>query len=205
MNLSSFLNKFKLKEVSDPPVVYGEEFEEKEKTEENQDYSYSFESVYKYVLFSSYIDTDRIIGKNIPYYTPESSAQAVYLRTLWNLSMEIIDNKNVFPKNFFEQIEELENLLYDCPYIIKNYNKDYEIAEYERRKEQIVIDFINRSFRDCFRCALELKTVRGRLNHMENWFMKMEYYKQFMNEKEKYVLNSLYVEWSSELRQIAEK
>lgn len=168
------------------------------------DYS-KYNSRYEYILFTPFVNASDIVGRENAYYTNEESAQTIYIYKIHKLSKSLIDRSTVHPKLFFSTLNELDYELKNCPYNIKNFKKQAEIEYFESRKEQIVIDFINRSFKDCYESALQLKTVKGRINHVENWFLQMEYYKKQMTDRAKYIIESLYCEWIGEYKAIAEK
>lgn len=205
MSLFDFIN-LKVKEVTDPPDVVGK------KDADGQKRTQQFESIYPYVLFADSDNRDVIVGSRQEFmradYTvdPAWYINGQYIHKLWRLSKDLDSPKITNPKKYFETIEELERLLGDAgKYKIKFFFPDKERDLWISRKSELVIAFLDRSFKDEFRRALELKTSKGRIDRIDHWFMVLKYYRSYMPEEAKKRLDEIYYQWLSEFRAIAEK
>ena len=205
MSIWDLLN-FKGKTVTDPPDVIGKKATSGDKNAKQ------FESIYPYVLFSDCDNRDVIVGNRREFmrvdYTvdPAWYANGQYIHKLWRLSKDLDSPKITNPKKYFETIEELERLLEDAgKYKIKFFFPDKERELWISRKSELIIQFLDRSFKDEFRSALELKTPKGRIDRIEHWFMVLKYYRSYMPEAAKNRLDEIYYQWLSEFRAITEK
>lgn len=159
---------------------------------------------YEYVLFSKSIDIPSIIGSRNDYmrrdYTidPKYSEYWRYLHKLWKDSVDL--EKIVKAKKFFEVLEEFENLIGDIEqYRFKDFIPEREKEYYSSKKDEILIKFLDRCFTDEYRNALELRTVSGRVNRIDHWFMMMDYYKYYLTPNSLTVLDTLNKRWTGEL------
>lgn len=182
---------------SDDNEYSEEEYEEYEEREEES-------KQYEYVLFSNNIDIPSIIGSRNDYmrrdYTidPRYSEYWRYLHKLWKNSVDL--EKIVKNKKFFEVLEEFENYLKEIDkYKFKKFIPEIERNYYFSRKDEILIQFLDRSFTDEYRSALELKTPKGRIARIDHWFMVMSYYKQYLTPNAVSVLEALERKWTGEL------
>ncbi len=205
MSLFDFIN-LKVKEVTDPPEVVGK------KAANEQKKTQQFESIYPYVLFADSDNRDVIVGSRKEFmradYTvdPAWYTNGQYIHKLWRLSKDLDSPKITNPKKFFETIEELERLLEEAEkYKIKFFFPDKEREVWLSRKSDLIVEFLDRSFKNEFRSALELKTPKGRIDRIDHWFMVLRYYRSYMTEEGQKRLDELYYQWLNEFRAIAEK
>ena len=205
MSIWDFFN-FKEKKVTDPPEIIGKKAAGEDKNAKH------FESIYPYVLFSDNDNRDVIVGSRREFmradYTvdPAWYANGQYIHKLWRLSKDLDSPKITNPKKYFETIEELERLLEEAgKYKIKFFFPDKERELWFGRKSQLIIEFLDRSFKDEFGSALELKTTKGRIDRIDHWFMVLKYYRSYMPEAAQKRLDEIYCQWLSEFRAIAEK
>ena len=205
MSLYDFL-KLKVKQVTDPPALMDEEINEEQRNTNH------FESIYPYVLFADSDNRDIVVGRRKEFmrddYTVDSAwySNGQYIHKLWRLSKDLDSTKITNPKKYFETIEELERLLEEAEkYKIKFFFPDKERELWFGRKSELIIAFLDRSFKDEFRSALELKTPKGRIDRIDHWFMVLKYYRSYMTEAAQKHLDELYCKWLSEFRAIAEK
>lgn len=181
-----------------PENDYHENIKEETKQEEKRS------KRYEYVLFSKNIDIPTIIGSRNDYmrrdYTmdPKYSEYWSYLHKLWKRSTDL--EKIVKSKKFFETLEEFEDLIKIIgQYRFKKFNPELEKNYYYSKKDEILIQFLDRSFTDEYRNALELKTVKGRISRIDHWFLVMNYYKQYLTPNSLIVLEALEKKWTGEL------
>ena len=192
--------------MTDPPALMDEEINEEQRNTNH------FESIYPYVLFADSDNRDVIVGSRREFmrsdYTvdPAWYANSQYIHKLWRLSKDLDSPKIANPKKYFETIEELEYLLGESDkYNIKFFFPDKEKELWFSRKSELIIDFLDRSFKNEFRSALELKTPKGRIDRIDHWFMVLKYYRSYMPEAAQNRLDEIYYQWLSEFRAIAEK
>lgn len=159
---------------------------------------------YQYILFSGSIDTSYIIGSRQDFmrrdYTidPLYYTSCQYLHKLWKHSNDL--TKIVKNKKFFETLEEFENLIYrNGNYIYGKLNIELERRYYESKKDELLIGFLDKSFTEEYRNALELKTPKGRIARIDHWFMVMNYYKKYLTPNALTVLEALEMKWTGEL------
>lgn len=203
MGLFDFLHKSS--EPTDLPVPQNYNFEKEENDEYYSKNKRKFNSVYRYILFSDAVDTMWIIGydRSNPYgFNSEVRAKHMFVKECHDLSKSLIDYRNCYEKEFFSSMNRLEELLQNPKYTFKHFNIEWEREEYYRRKQQIIIDFINRSYQNNFENCLDLKTTKGRINRMENWFLKMNYYKMYMGEREQYIIENLHIQWLTDKKML---
>lgn len=67
------------------------------------------------------------------------------------------------------------------------------------KKDELLINFLDKSFTDEYRNALELKTPKGRIARIDHWFMVMDYYKQYLTPEALLILEALEKKWTGEL------
>lgn len=159
---------------------------------------------YEYVLFSRNIDIPTIIGSRNDYmrrdYTmdPKYSEYWSYLHKLWKRSVDL--EKIVKNKKFFETLEEFEELMKIIgQYRFKKFIPERERNYYYSKKDEILIEFLERSFKEEYRNALELKTAKGRISRIDHWFLVMNYYRQYLTPNAISVLDALEKKWTGEL------
>lgn len=175
-----------------------------EDTEDTEEENEEEPNPYQYILFSNSIDMSYIFGSRQDFmrkdYTidPMYYASCQYLHKLWKRSTDL--EKIIKNKKFFETLEEFENLLYRKEnYIYGKVNIEFERKYYESKKDELLISFLDKSFTDEYRNALELKTPKGRIARIEHWFMVMDYYKQYLTPNAASVLEALERKWTGEL------
>lgn len=159
---------------------------------------------YRYVLFSEHVDTSEIIGSRQDFmrrdYTiePLYYTSCQYLHRLWRCSVDLLKITNA--KRFFETFEEFENSLNTTnQYIYGKFKIGLEKENYYSKKDEILIKFLDRSFTDEYRHALELKTVKGRIGRIDHWFFMMDYYKHYLTPNAIAILDALNKRWTMEL------
>lgn len=179
---------------------------------ENEHYSKKYDNIYNPVLFSMTYDRDYICGDRQSVMTKDWVVpewwylSTQYLNKINKESKDLNSDKIKNPKRFFETMESLEKSLSEYNnYKFKNFYINMEMDLYNMKKTDMINRFIDRSFKDEFRRALELKTANGRVDRIEHWFMVMKYYSQYMTPESKQKFSDLYVQWLSEFRAIAEK
>lgn len=175
--------------------------------EENEKEEYSNhekEKPYQYILFTERFDMSDIIGCRQDYMRRDYTIDPLYyiscqhINKLWRFSFDLL--KTVKAKKFFESLEEFENLLYsDGGYIYGKFNKKLETEHYVLMKDEILINFLDKSFTNEYRNALELKTIKGRIDRIDHWFFMMDYYKKYLTPNSLSVLEALYKRWTMEL------
>lgn len=153
-----------------PPDVYNETyFREDEKDEEEP-------KPYEYILFADHIDTSYLIGSRQDFMRKDYTIEPLYyvscqyLHKLWKLSKDLC--KIIKVKKFFETLEEFEKLLYvKDEFIFGKMNVELERKYYEDKKDELLITFLDKAFTDEYRNALELKTVKGRIDRINHCFL----------------------------------
>lgn len=182
------------------PDVYNEsDFQEEEENETEED-----PRPYQYILFTNSIDMSYIIGSRQDFMRKDYTTDPLYnvswnyIHKLWKRSTDL--EKIIKTKKFFETLEEFENLLYRKEnYIYGKMNIELEREYYESKKDEFLISFLDKSFTDEYRNALELKTPKGRIARIDHWFMVMNYYKQYLTPNALTVLEALEKKWTGEL------
>ena len=159
---------------------------------------------YKYFLFADFINDDDAVGSRNEHLRKDYTIDPIfyesmqYVNQLWRFSKTLLDTDNTL--DFFDAIDKFEHLLQSIKsYRYKNFNPDYEVSHYEVIKSKIYTDFLSRSFRKEYRIAIERKTEKGRKNYMEHWFLKMEYYRQFMPEDAQVKYDEIKEQWTNGL------
>lgn len=178
--------------------------QEENKEEEKEDCRNEEEKPYQYILFSENIDISDIIGYRQNFIRRDYTIDPLYyiscqhIRKLWRCSFDLL--KVIKAKKFFETLEEFENLLYsDGGYIYGKFNKKLETEQYVLMKDELLINFLDKSFTNEYRNALELKTVKGRIDRIDHWFFMMNYYKKYLTPNSISVLEALNKRWTMEL------
>lgn len=159
---------------------------------------------YEYILFSNNIDIPSIIGSRADYmrndYTidPRYNESWSYIHKLWKCSIDI--GKVVKPKKFFEILEYLEESLKIIEqYSFLKFNPEKEREYYYSKKDEVLVSFLNRSFTDEYRNSLELKTAKGKISRIGNWFSVMEYYKSYLTQNALEEFERLGDKWQFEI------
>lgn len=183
---------------------YGIKYEESQKENNDSKSSKQEQPQYEYVLFSRFINTDAIVGSRRNYMRIDYTIDNIfyeshqYIYKLWKLSTDL--NKAVKPKKFFELIEEIEKELKSISkYNYPKFNPEKEKGYYFRNKDEMLIDFLNRSFTDEYREALELKTAKGKINRIGNWFSVIDYYKHLLTPNAMEAFEKLADKWQFEI------
>lgn len=182
------------------PDVYNEpDFQEEEGKEAEEE-----PRPYQYILFADSIDMSYIIGSRQDFMRKDYTTDPLYnvswnyIHKLWKRSTDL--GKIIKIKKFFETLEEFENVLYRKEnYIYGKLNIELEREYYESKKDELLISFLDKSFTDEYRNALELKTPKGRIARIDHWFMVMDYYKQYLTPNALAVLEALEKKWTGEL------
>jgi len=137
---------------------------------------------YEYVLFSESIDTDAIIGFRSDYMRSDYTIEPIfyeshqYIYNVWKLSTDL--EKTINPKRFFESIEEIEKKLEEISkYSYPKFNPEKEKEYYYLKKNEVLVEFLVRSFTKEYENAIELKTAQGKINRIGNWFSTVYCYK----------------------------
>lgn len=204
----SFWDIFNKKKHENYPVPKGYRTSDSE----NEYYSKKCDNIYKPVLFSMTYDRDFMCGSrqsvmSDDWVVPEwwyLSTQ--YLNKINKESKDLYSDKIKNPKKFFDTMESLEKSLAEYHYYtFTHFDINTELNLYNSKKTDMINRFIDRSFKDEFRRALELKTANGRVDRIEHWFLVMKYYSQYMTTDSKKKFADLYVQWLNEFRSIAEK
>lgn len=206
-NWNNTSNMIEEKEKKPENIFWDEEpkesdsFEDDDNSEDHKKES----KPYEYVLFSKYgVDTSEIIGSRQDFMRRDYTVEPIYYKScqfihkLWKDSSDL--QKITKEKKFFETLEEFENLLYSKEkYIYGKFNIELERSYYSSQKDELLMKFLDRCFTDEYRNALELKTVKGRINRIDHWFMMMDYYKYYLTPNSKSVLDALNKRWTGEL------
>ncbi len=175
-----------------------------DKNEESSEKNDSAQIQYKYVLFSESINTDTIIGFRSDYMRSDYTIEPIfyeshqYIYNVWKLSKDL--EKVIKAKNFFESLEEIEKALeiiekYNYP----KFNPEKEKEYFYSQKDEVLINFLNRSFMDEYRSSLELKTAKGKINRLGNWFSVIDYYKKDFNPNVLEAFECLVDKWQFEI------
>lgn len=182
--------------VESESLSENEEIPERESEEEQKPY--------QYILFSESIDMSYIIGSRQDFMRKDYTTDPLYnlswnyIHKLWKRSNDL--EKIIKTKKFFETLEEFEDLLYKKEnYIYGKMNIELEMEYYISKKDEILIEFLNKSFTDEYRNALELKTTKGRIARIDHWFLVMNYYKKYLTPNALYLLEALEIKWTGEL------
>lgn len=169
---------------------------EKEREEEQKPY--------QYVLFTDSIDISYILGSRQDFMRRDYTTDPLYnvswnfIHKLWKRSTDL--GKIIKTKKFFETLEEFEDLLNRSEhYMNGKMNIELEKEYYASKKDEIFIDFLDKSFKDEYRNALELKTPKGRIARIDHWFLVMNYYKQYLTPNALAILEALERKWTGEL------
>lgn len=180
------------------------ESESKEDESEKKKTYNRYEYQYKHMLFSERLDTSEVIGTRQDFmrrdYTidPQYYTSCQHLHKLWRCSVNLL--KDAKAKKFFETLEEFEELLYsNNNYFYGKFRLEEEKKHYLSKKDEILISFLERSFTDEYRDALELRTVKGRIGRIDHWFFMMEHYKAYLTPNALSVLEALKKRWTMEL------
>lgn len=159
---------------------------------------------YQYILFSNGVDMSYILGSRQDFMRKDYTVDPLYCKSfqyihkLWKLSIDLL--KIIKTKKFFETLEEFDNLLYKKEeYMYGKVNIEFERKYYESKKDELLISFLDKSFTNEYRNALELKTPKGRISRIDHWFLVMDYYKQYLTPNALYVLEALEKKWTGEL------
>lgn len=159
---------------------------------------------YDYVLFADSIDTASMIGSRRDFMREDYTIEPVYyeatryMHSMWRHSLDL--QKGTRAKSFFETLEAFENELKDIhKYNFMNFNPDFELQNYYEIKDTLLINFLNRSFTDEYRKALELKTAKGRIERIDHWFLLMNYYKNYLTPNALCALDGIQSKWDSEM------
>ncbi len=173
--------------------------------EQNQEDS----NEYTYILFSEDVEDAEEYMHPISYDNTDDYYHVLYdeyypakKQLQYVLSCIKKMNSTVKAKTFFETLERLDKLLPECKEHTKFYKLfkyDLEYPYYIENQYLLINRFLNKSFRNNFREALELQTAKGRIDRVDHWFIVMEYYSQFFPPQSVNELTRIKDKWNTEL------
>ena len=207
----TYISQYEIETFARECNAYVEREERKEHQEqmdtkiaESSEEKESMQAQYEYVLFSESINTHEIIGSRRDYMRDDYTIEPIfyeshqYLYRIWKASSDLKEVLGV--KKFFEAMEEIEKSLEEISkYSYSKFNPEKEKEYYYLKKNEVLVEFLNRSFTEEYNNSLELKTSQGKINRIGAWFSTVYCYKDILTPNAKEIFESLVDIWQFEI------